>query len=258
MERNPASHKGENGKVAVIGGSRTIHGAPILSALAAEAAGVDLVFVCLPACHEETAKASALNFQVHPFRGNELEPVDAEAIVELLATMDSAVLGPGIARTAESIGALEDSIAEASCKLVLDATALQPGILEKLTGKIAVLTPHLGELERMERAEADLPSVAREHAVTIHVKGSIDRIYDATGKKHEVSGGNAGLTVGGTGDVLAGLIAGLLAQNVKPAEACIMASTVIKRAGTVLFHERGYSYRAADVIAQIPHLLHTL
>jgi len=70
MQRSPDSHKGENGKVAVVGGSRHMHGAPLLAALAAEASGVDLVFVCLPACHEEVAKETSLNIQVHPFRAS--------------------------------------------------------------------------------------------------------------------------------------------------------------------------------------------
>ncbi|TSC58869.1 MAG: carbohydrate kinase [Candidatus Peregrinibacteria bacterium Greene0416_19] len=255
MHRNPHSHKGENGKVAVIGGSPTIHGAPLLSALAAEAGGADLVFVCLPSTHQDVARATSLNFQVHPFHGNDLTENDLPPILELLATMDSCVIGPGLSRTPAALKVLSDLIDSASCALVLDAAALQSWTLDVIKGKTAVLTPHLGELERMGIEPDDIGRVAKEHGVTIHLKGSIDRIAAPDGTVTEVRGGNAGLTVGGTGDALAGLIAGLLAQTMEPLEACRLASTVIKRAGDVLFQEKGYAYTAREVIEVIPKVL---
>ena len=255
MQREESSHKGDNGKVAVIGGSRTIHGAPLLSALAAEASGVDLIYVCLPACHEEVAKSTALNFQVHPFQSHTLIPNDVEAILELLATMDTAVIGPGLDRGKLTIDALEEIIDGASCQLVLDATALQPSTLDLVRGKHAVLTPHLGELERMELSENDLEKAAKDAGVVITLKGKMDRIAGPDGETKTVEGGNAGLTVGGTGDALAGLIAGLIAQKMDPMDAAMMACRVIKRAGTVLLATKGYAYTATDVIGEIPHLL---
>lgn len=255
MQRSPESHKGENGKVAVIGGSRHMHGAPLLSALAAEASGVDLVYICIPACHEEAAKAAGFNFQVHPFRGDDLSSSDRELILELLATMDSAVIGPGIARTNESIRAVGNIVAEAACTLILDATALQQETLQKVQGKNAILTPHLGELERMGITPADLAEAAAAHGATFLLKGPTDRIVDPDGTTKEVHGGNAGLTVGGTGDALAGLIAGLTAQGQPSSSACEHASTTIKLAGEILLSEVGYTYTAEDVIARIPHLL---
>ena len=257
MQRNPTSHKGENGKVAIIGGSRQIHGAPLLSSLAAEASGVDLVFVCLPRCHEEVAKQTALNFQVHPFQGNELATKDIPSIFELLATIDCAVIGPGIGRTPVIIDALDALIEGAPCPLVLDATALHEKTRKLVHGKDVVLTPHLGELERMQIDPDTIVSIAQEMKSTIVLKGMVDHISGKDGMIHKIKGGNAGLTVGGTGDTLAGLIAGLWAQKIEAIEACSMACTIIKRAGTVLFHEKGYAYRAIDVINQIPHLLHT-
>lgn len=258
MTRNSSSHKGENGKVAVIGGSSTIHGAPIFSALAAEASGVDLVFLMLPACHAAVARSSSLNFQVHPFRGDDLSSGDRKQILELLATMDAAVIGPGIAHDEASLKILREIISEATCPLVLDASALQPWTLEAVSGKSAVLTPHLGELERMEIAEKMIGPVAKKHNVTIHVKGPVDRIAGPDGSIHEVSGGNAGLTVGGTGDALAGLITGLIVQGHSSLEACFRASTVIKRAGSVLYPEFGYAYGTRRVIEQIPRILRSL
>ncbi len=257
MHRDPESHKGDNGKVAVIGGSRLIHGAPLFSALAAEAVGCDLLYVCVPQCHSEIAKSTSLNFFVQPFAGNELSKGDVEPILELLATMDAAVIGPGLARTPQSIRVLLDIVAEATCALVLDATALQPELLTMLFGKTVVLTPHLGELERLGIPPNEIGNVAVERNLTIHLKGHTDHIASPSGKVAEVKGGNPGLTVGGTGDALAGCIAGLLAQHAKPAEACELASHLIKGAGDELLKHQA-TFTTREVIAALPAMLHTI
>ena len=253
--RNPHSHKGENGKVAVIGGSATIHGAPIFSMLAAEASGADLIFGCVPACHAGLTRECSLNFQITPFKGDDLSKSDREPILKLLATMDAAVIGPGIARDEGTLKILREIISEATCPLVLDASALQPWTLAVISGKQAILTPHLGELERMDIAEKLIGPTAKQHGVTMHLKGPVDRIATSDGSVTEISGGNAGLTVGGTGDALAGLIAGLLSQGHSPLEACRTASMVIKRAGALLLPEFGYVYGARRVIDLIPRVL---
>lgn len=258
MLRDSASHKGENGKVAVIGGSRTQHGAPLLAALAAETTGVDLLFVLLPAIHEDVAKQAALNLQVHPFLENDLSPRDVRPILELLASMDSAVIGPGITRTPPALSAMEKIVAGSPCPLVLDASALQASILALFPGRTAVFTPHLGELERLNVSQEDLARTAMERHVTIHQKGVIDRIADPEGTIQEVHGGNAGLSVGGTGDVLAGLIAGFLAQRLEPPEACALASKLLKQSADTLKEERGYAYTAHDIIRRLPSALQEL
>lgn len=255
MQRPPLSHKGENGKVAVIGGSRFQHGAPLFAALATEASGVDLLFVCLPSCHATVARMQSLNLQVHPFAGDDLCMEDVEPILELLATMDCAVIGPGLARNAETLKALESLVARAPCPLVLDATALQPWTLRAVQGKTAVLTPHAGELERMELSMDALAETASAHRVTILAKGPVDVIVAPDGTQTRSEGGNAGLTVGGTGDALAGLCAGLLAQQIDPANAAVIASRVIKRAGEELAEQYGTAYGTRRIITTIPTLL---
>lgn len=258
MERAPDSHKGENGRVAVIGGSLYQHGAPVFSALAAESSGADLVYLALPNVHQHVARMYSLNFQVHPFSGDELKNADIGPLLEMLATADCAVIGPGLDRGATTLKLIRELVESAPCPLVLDASALQEWTVDAACGKNAVLTPHLGELERMGVKQENIGMLAKKTGLVIHVKAMIDRIAGPDGKICEVSGGNAGLTVGGTGDALAGLIAGLVAQNVKPVDACFMASRIVKRAGGVLFRDKGYSYTARDVIEQIPHLLHAL
>lgn len=254
MKRDPNSHKGDNGKIAVIGGSQFQHGAPLFSALAAQASGVDLLYVALPERHAEIAKATSLNFQVYPFAGDELTRKDVKQILELLASLDVAVIGPGLSRSKDSLSLLRELIAECSCPLVLDATALQPWTLAATRGKPVVLTPHLGELERMGIAPKDLAEISKEYDVTIHLKDRVDQIA-SDGKVKKMSGGNAGLTHGGTGDALAGLIAGLIAQRIPAKDACVTASTIIKKAGATLSREQEYAYTTREVIGVIPALL---
>ncbi|MDD5055490.1 MAG: NAD(P)H-hydrate dehydratase [Candidatus Peribacteraceae bacterium] len=252
--RSPLSHKGDNGVVAVIGGSRHQHGAPLFSALAAEASGVDLVYVWVPELHAEVAKNQSLNFQIHTFgsnRSDEIGPKDRARLLEFLATIDAAVIGPGLARTPSGIRSIMELLQEAPCPVVADASALQPATLRALSGRNAILTPHLGELERMNIDRNDLPALASKHRCTILLKGQIDTIIGERKTVQEVRGGNAGLTVGGTGDALAGLIAGLIAQGMEHAEACVTAGEAVKHAGDELHKTCGYRYTTKQVIERL-------
>jgi ADP-dependent NAD(P)H-hydrate dehydratase / NAD(P)H-hydrate epimerase len=256
--RQAGSHKGENGTVAIIGGSRHQHGAPIFSALAAEASGVDLVYLFVPVLHEEVAKTASLNFQVRTFgstKSDELSATDRTHIVEFLATIDAAVIGPGLSRTPSGIRSILELLEAIPCATVADASALQEGVLKVLFGRHGVVTPHLGELERMGLTREQLPAISTKHACTILLKSQTDTVVAEDGSMRAVDGGNAGLTVGGTGDALAGLIAGLIAQGMDHADAAVLASQTIKGAGDALFTEVGYSYTTRDVIAKIPALL---
>lgn len=256
MRRLSDSHKGENGKVAIIGGSARMHGAPLFAALAAEASGADLIFVCLPRCHTEVAKVASLNFQVHPFGNDDLAAGDTASILELLATMDCAVVGPGMAHGNQKIlKALFTIVAESPCRLIVDATALQPETLDLVRGKHAVLTPHLAELERMNLTAADLAQQASNAGAVIVLKGPTDTIAGPDGSITELKGGNAGLTVGGTGDALAGLIAGLVAQGMEPLDAAVTAGKTMKRAAEELAKEYGYAFGTRKVIEVIPRIL---
>ncbi len=266
MKRELHSHKGQNGIVTIVGGSRTMHGAPTFSALAAEASGVDLIHPCIPECHESVIRSFSLNFIAHTFRGDDLSKSDVSGIEEILAKSTAAVIGPGLSDYDTTQKAAQILISEATIPLIVDGTALQPWTFDAVKGKTAILTPHIGELSRMQgqvlenKSHVELKdlacTIAAARGVTIVLKGAIDIIASAKSCS-EVKGGNAGLTKGGTGDALAGLIAGLIAQGVDSADACIMASTIIKRAATVLYPEKGYSFTTFDVIQQIPHLLHT-
>jgi NAD(P)H-hydrate epimerase len=274
MDRSPTSHKGQNGVVAVVGGSLTMHGAPTFAALAAEAAGVDLIHPCIPERHETVIRSFSPNFICHTFRNDDLGKSDVSAVEEVLKLCCSAVIGPGLASFESAQKAMKQIITNATIPLVVDGAALQPWTFDALNpstgsggaGKPAVLTPHAGELARMQgvvlknKSHEELKdlicTIAKERGLVILLKGAVDIIAGPKGCS-EVSGGNAGLTKGGTGDVLAGLIAGLIALRVDPEKACVMATTIVKRAAEELAKEKGFAFTTLDVIQQIPQLLHT-
>ncbi|MBT3835372.1 NAD(P)H-hydrate dehydratase [Candidatus Peribacteria bacterium] len=266
MKRSSISRKGENGSVAIIGGSYHMHGAPIFSALSAEASGVDLIFPYVPRCHVEVTKSHSLNFITSHFRENNLHECDTEDILESISENSTVVIGPGLTVSEETQNAVSSIIHDIENPLVIDASALQEWTLELIRNKNAVITPHIGELGRMIGKDLKnkdfkyrknlVKDISEEYKITVLLKGAIDIISDGENIE-EIEGGNAGLTVGGTGDALAGLIAGLIAQHIKPFEACCTASRIIKRAATTLCPEKGYSFTTKDVIENIPHLLHT-
>lgn len=266
MHRESTSHKGQNGTVAIVGGSHLFHGAPIFAALAAEASGVDLIYPYVHACHGIVTRMASLNFIVHTFAGNSLTEADMKGVLALLREVHAAVLGSGMAETKENEVALHFIVSNAPCALVLDARALRRSIIRNLKSTHPViLTPHLGELEhltgrtltgiRKNDLRALVQLLAEESGATILLKGPEDFIVNPQGKKIIIRGGNAGLTKGGTGDALAGLIAGLIAQNVEPFDACVQGATILKKAGKSLFQEKGYAYSAEDTIHRIPPLL---
>lgn len=269
MKRNPASHKGENGTVAVVGGSHTFHGAPIFSALAAERSGVDLVYPVVHGCHEGVTKMASPAFIVRGCKEQGLSEKDVRDILALLRDVHAAVLGPGMSEAKENDAALGFLVAHAPCALVLDARALRPAIVRKIRHEgVTVLTPHIGELERItgksltgvpKRDIAALVKIlAAETGALVVLKGPTDFLCAPNGKTVTVKGGNAGLTKGGTGDALAGLIAGLLAQGLPPLEAATLGCRVIKHAADGLFPKKGFAYSTLDVIQAIPASLHAL
>lgn len=269
MRRDAGSHKGENGTVAVVGGSHTFHGAPIFSSLAAERSGVDLVYPVVHGCHAEVTKAASPAFIVRACKEQGLAEKDVREILSLLREVHAAVLGPGMADAKENDAALAFLVKNAPCALVLDARALRPPIVKSIPAKTtAVLTPHIGELERItgksltgiakRDVQALVKMLAKETHATVVLKGETDFIATPQGKTALVKGGNAGLTKGGTGDALAGLIAGLLAQGLEPLAACTLACRVIKQCADDLFPKKGYAYSTLDVINHIPEALHKL
>ena len=256
--RKFASRKGDNGTVLVLGGSYFYHGAPILSSLAALRCGTDLVYTCVPKINVQATRAISPNLIVLPL-------VDAKltrgAVHKLLGVipkeLDSATIGMGLAiQDIEALKLLVTSLLNQDVRLSLDASALVSDILPLIKNKKVVVTPHAGEFKRLF---GELPSdskkerisivekYAKENALTILLKGPTDIVSD--GQKTYLNVKNTpAMTVGGTGDVLSGVVAGMLSKNRNPVEAAAAAVFINGKAGMLAQKKHGLHIVATDLL----------
>ncbi|CDI05435.1 putative carbohydrate kinase [Candidatus Nitrosotenuis uzonensis] len=263
--RKRDSRKGDNGKVAVIGGSYMYHGAPVLSSLAALRSGTDLVYTCVPKVISESVRAISPNLIVIPMVDYKLTRGSANKLLgQLPPDLDSATIGMGLSiADEEGLKNIVTSLSSQNVMLSLDASALVKYILPSVSGKKVVLTPHAGEFKRMfgeMPPAATTPRVkmvekaAKENSVVILLKGSTDVITD--GQRTFLNPKNlASMTVGGTGDVLSGLVAGLLAKNHNLLESSAAASFVNGLAGKTSQRKNGLHIVATDLIDAIPAVM---
>lgn len=277
---HPDSHKGQNGKLLIVGGSELFHSASKWS-LDIAAKFVDMVFYSSIPSNNELVKEAKQGFW-------EGIVIPRDQIAWYASEADCILIGPGMERTPElpkivtkSVGAtklyLEPTQEEwnestflvtnyllqefAHKKWVIDAGALQM-LDPRVIPDGVILTPHQGELDRLleiykllEPAETQtslLEKVVAKEGVIVQ-KGKIDQVHTAE-NIIEISGGNAGMTKGGTGDVLAGLIAALYCSN-DAATAAVVGSFINKAAGDELYKKVGPNFSASDLVAQIPQTL---
>lgn len=211
--RSPLSDKRSYGHVFVVGGSRSFPGAVLMTVLAALRSGAGLVTAFVP---ESVASAFAARAPEAMWVGWPETPTGGLALEgehllrERLERASALVIGPGMGRDAETL-ALAASIVKASpVPLVIDADALQPEIVS--AGKAPrIVTPHAGEFARIGRGQ-ELQEFAAESGATVVLKGPVTRVAHGAAIYHSFFGGPV-LARGGSGDLLAGLTGGLLAQT---------------------------------------------
>lgn len=261
------SHKGDNGVVLVIGGGPYI-GAPALSGLAALRTGVDLVYIATPKRSWESIAAFSPNFIVKDLHDEMLTKKDIPSIEELLEKCTAVILGPGLGTakdTEEAIGPLVQRVISSKKPLVLDADALKPvgTQLAVIKNTSVVVTPHVGEFKKLTGIDLsqdldlrikNVKEWAAQYGITIFLKGYVDILTDGSNiKQNKVH--NEAMTVGGTGDVLAGIIGALLSKGVKPYDAIRAAAFLNGAAGDEAFQKKSYGLLATDIIDEIPNVL---
>jgi NAD(P)H-hydrate epimerase len=261
------SHKGDNGIVLVIGGGPYI-GAPALSGLAALRTGVDLVYIATPKRAWESVAAFSPNFIVKDLSVDMLTKKDIPRIEELLTKCTAVILGPGLGaakETEDAVIPLVKRIIAEKKPLVLDADAIKP-IGENLSiikNTKTVVTPHVGEFKKLtgitlsqdvdKRIQA-VKEWAKKIGVTIFLKGYIDVLSDGKNiKLNKVH--NEAMTVGGTGDVLAGVIGALLSKGVEPFNAIRIAAFLNGEAGNEVYKKKSYGLVASDIVEELPNIL---
>lgn len=275
--RAPESHKGENGRVLIIGGSIDYFGAPILAGLGALGAGADKVCLLVPECNFEISRSFYPDFIVRKYPGNYINSRTLDYL-DLLEKTDCVLIGPGVSEDPESLRIITRIIQKTQCDIVLDAEAI-PAIaslglsfaahgaipFSAATSRKITITPHRGELN--EITHGDLPDdfdelvkiteeTANRFGVTVLLKGRRD-VIAAPGMPARINEtGNAGMTVGGSGDVIAGCTASLIAQHISPFNASCAAAFTVGAAGDNLMKQKSYNFTATDIALELPYAIH--
>lgn len=259
LGRDPDAHKGDHGEVLVVGGG-PYTGAPALAARAALRAGADLVRVACPAAVAREVQGYSEDLIVRPFDADRLVPRVLDRVRALADDHDAVVLGPGLGDDEATLKAVEEFLLAFDGTAVVDADALQV-VPDVETDATLLCTPHQGELRAMGGETADawrerrslVASFASELGHTLLVKGAYDVISD--GDRTRVNRtGTPGMTVGGTGDVLAGA-AGALACRLDAPAAAAVAAYANGLAGERAADERGHGLTATDLVAELPGAL---
>jgi ADP-dependent NAD(P)H-hydrate dehydratase len=247
------AHKGTFGRVLVIAGSAGMSGAAVLAGRAALRGGAGLVYVAVPRSILPIVAAGEPSYLTIPLEEAEAGGPARSAAELLLARaeeMSVVALGPGCGRSPDFVRLARKLYRDAPQPLVVDADGLNalaavPGACSRHAGP-RVLTPHPGEFARLTHTPMTLDPAQREtaalqfaaaHGVVLVLKGAGTVVTDGE-RLYVNTTGNSGLATGGTGDVLTGLIAALLAQGMEPFEGAQLGVWMHGRAGDLLAAER--------------------
>jgi ADP-dependent NAD(P)H-hydrate dehydratase / NAD(P)H-hydrate epimerase len=270
--RDPAAHKGTFGHVLVIAGSVGKTGAAALCALAAQRVGAGLVTLAVPESLNDILEVKLTEVMTAPLPETHARTISGDALKPLraLAEGKSAVaIGPGLTTHPSTRQLVCDLLTTLGLPMVVDADGInalegRSDLLARAAGPV-ILTPHPGELSRLLGAERDelLPRriamarrVATDHHVTLVLKMARSLIADPAGEVAIVPTGNPGMATGGTGDVLTGLIAGLLARGIAPGPAARAGAYVHGLAGDIAAARMGQeAMLAGDLLDCLPEAI---
>jgi ADP-dependent NAD(P)H-hydrate dehydratase / NAD(P)H-hydrate epimerase len=260
QKRLSVSHKGDNGHVLVVGGSLDYFGAPILAGMGAFRSGADLVSLFVPEVNFETTRASLPDFFVKKYPGEFLTERYVENILEYAKKCDCMLIGPGIISSEKTTEACISLIKNTRIPLIIDAGAISAlKKIEKFPLPSSItITPHMNEFRNLvdkdiiidendPKSIVFLRSISMDLNMNILLKGPLDYCVSEEGEVILNETGNPGMTVGGTGDFLAGVVAGLVAQKYEAYEAVQIASYFVGKAGDRAFKELGNGLMASDL-----------
>ena len=268
--RDSSSHKGNNGRLLVIGGSKDYSGAPAIAGMAAIGAGADLVYVASPQNAAEAIKSTSPDLIVKSLEGDKLSSKHSDEILSLVDNVDSVLIGPGAGIDEDTSKLFNILVTKIKKPIVLDADALKQVELSLIKNREdIILTPHIFEFKSFFKVEDDLKldidsydfskvdgnitelqKIIRQIKGTVVVKGKYDLIL--SGNKFKINkSGNAGMTVGGTGDALAGISASLLSQGLSSFDSASLATFINGLAGDEAYNIKGNGFSATDLVSYI-------
>lgn len=264
-DRETDAYKGDFGKILLLCGSRGFTGAAYLAAMGALRSGAGLVFLGVPEsiyAIEAVKLNEAIVFPL-PDEGGKLSKDAIPEILERLPKMDAVLVGPGLGQSTGVFDVVKTVLDRADCPVVLDADGINVVAAHRdiLRGRTAptILTPHAGEFARLGGAAGDRQAAAEEMAqdlkCTVLLKGHNTVITDGVSTYINPTG-NPGMAVGGSGDVLSGIIVSLLGQSIAPLEAAACGAWLHGAAGDLCAGEIGqYGMLPTDMVNVLPRLL---
>lgn len=260
--RRADGHKGDFGKIYVVAGSVGYTGAPVYAAEAASRTGSGLVFVGVPEAVYPVVAARCATAMAQPL------PEDRAALLERMERCDAAVLGPGLGRSPRAEELTLFLLEKLEKPLVLDADGINAAaahihVLRDRRGP-TVVTPHEGEFIRLGgdlslgREQAAL-AMARALGCVVVLKGPGTVVAAPDGRTRLNTTGNCGMAKGGSGDILAGMIASLIGQGAEPFDAAACAAWLHGRAGDLCSRDlTEYAMTPPDMIGRLPAVFREL
>ena len=272
--RLSAAHKGNFGRVLIVAGSRGMTGAAYLAGSAAVRTGAGLVTVAVPeSLHDimEVKLTEAMTAPLPDTGKGYLAPRAGQSILTLLDNMDVLALGPGLSAVPEVAATVRELLPSIRKPVVIDADALNAlegsaDILRKVQAPV-IITPHPGEMARLlgsstKKIQADRLAITAKTAAVWNVvallKGARTVVAAPDGALYLNPTGNPGMATGGSGDVLTGMAAALMAQNLNPAWAAAAAAYLHGTAGDLAAINKGaLGLTAGDILEHIPQAIKT-
>lgn len=267
--RPATAHKGQFGRLFIVAGARGLSGAAYLAGMGALRSGAGLVTLGIPASLHNILARRLTEVMTHPLSETKAGALSGKAFGEIrafLATQDVLAIGPGLTRGEETVQLLQRVIPTVTVPMVIDADGLnafegKARLLAHLKAP-AILTPHPGEFRRLFQVEVGSADTerkritqqfAKRYHVVVVLKGHHTVVAAPTGELFVNPTGNPGLAKGGSGDVLCGMAAGLLAQQLSPFQAAKIAVYLHGLAADLAVKQFGeVALTATDVLAYLP------
>jgi NAD(P)H-hydrate epimerase len=229
--------------------------------MAALRSGSDLVYTAVPRSIVDVVRSFSPVMIVLPFDNDSFTNDSSSKLISMVPNhLDAAAIGMGMTLEPRALFKIIGNLRQAHTRILLDASALIPEVLEEISGTGSIITPHAGEFKRLfgylpgnsiDEIMSNVVKVARQHSITVALKGPVNVISDGE-QTAAIMRSTPAMTVGGTGDVLAGLTAGLLARHMKPFDAATTALYINGIAAKIAFKEKGLHIAASDLLNRIP------
>lgn len=265
-KRDPWGHKGDFGKLLLLCGSVGFTGAAYFSAMGALRSGAGLVYLGVPRSIYEIEAIKLREPIVFPLpdEGGMLSTDASGHIMDRLSAVDAVLVGPGLGQSPGTRSVVETVLKHAACPVVIDADGINVLAAHKdlLRGRNgpSIITPHDGEFRRLggrllpDRMQS-AGELARELGATVLLKGHETCVTDGV-REYRNHTGNAGMAVGGSGDVLAGIIVSLIGQGLDAFEASVCGAWLHGAAGDLCEQELGqYAMLPSDMLDALARLL---